>query len=140
VIGAGTGTGSRGRVFAGLALGTIVVGLFVHLRWESLGPIMRDVLGDVLWAAMIAWAIGAVAPGVLLLRRSVAAYSACVVVEVSQLYHAPALDALRATRAGHLVLGSGFDARDLVAYAGGVATAAVLETILFPSVAGRSRP
>jgi hypothetical protein len=55
---------------------------------------------------------------------------------VSQLYHAPALDALRATRAGHLVLGSGFDARDLAAYTAGVAAAVLLER----AVRRRGRP
>ena len=35
---------------------------------------------------------------------------------MSQLYHTPTLDAIRATQAGQLVLGSGFDPRDLAAY------------------------
>jgi hypothetical protein len=53
-----------------------------------------------------------------------------VAVEVSQLYHAPVVDAVRATRLGHLVLGSGFDARDLAAYAGGIVGAVLLEAAL----------
>jgi hypothetical protein len=48
-------------------------------------------------------------------------------VEVSQLWHAPALDAIRATDIGHLVLGSGFDLRDLLAYLLGVAAPTALE-------------
>jgi hypothetical protein len=51
----------------------------------------------------------------------------CFAVELSQLYHAPALDALRETTAGHLVLGSGFDPRDLIAYAAGVCAAALVD-------------
>jgi hypothetical protein len=53
-----------------------------------------------------------------------------LVVEVSQLYHAPAIDALRATFVGALVLGSGFDLRDLAAYALGVASALLLDVAL----------
>ncbi|HSU17369.1 DUF2809 domain-containing protein [Longimicrobium sp.] len=106
---------------------TIAVGLLVHLRGAPLGPVARDVLGDALWAAMVAWGAGALAPGVRLAARSAVAYAVCAAVEASQLYHAPALDAIRATRAGHLALGSGFDARDLLAYALGVAGAALLE-------------
>jgi hypothetical protein len=49
-------------------------------------------------------------------------------VELSQLYHAAALDAVRATTAGHLVLGSGFDLRDLVAYGVGVGLVALLDS------------
>jgi hypothetical protein len=37
------------------------------------------------------------------------------------------LDALRRTTAGHLALGSGFNRRDLAAYAGGVLAAVLLE-------------
>jgi hypothetical protein len=92
---------------------------------------VRDVLGDALWAAMIAWWVGALAPGASLVRRGAAAYGVCVAVELSQLYHAPGIDAVRATRVGHLVLGSGFDPRDLVAYAGGVAAAVLIERLLF---------
>jgi len=86
--------------FAILALCTIVVGLLVHLRGDALGPVVRDVLGDALWAAMIASWIGVLASQAALMLRSAVAYAACVVVEVRQAYHAPALGAVRATRLG----------------------------------------
>ena len=108
------------------AIATIVVGLVVHLPGAALGRVTRDVLGDALWAMMIVWWAGALAPRARLLVRSAAAYAVCAVVEVSQLYHAPTLDAIRATQAGHLVLGSGFDPRDLAAYALGVTVAALI--------------
>jgi hypothetical protein len=127
----------RRLTYVVLALGTIVVGLLVHLWGTALGPVARDVLGDALWAAMIAWWAGALAPGAALAARSAGAYAVCAVVEVSQLYHAPGLDAVRATRAGHLVLGSGFDPRDLLAYAVGVAGAALLEAV---AIARARRP
>ena len=120
----------RRMQFVALAGATIAVGLLVHLRGSWFAPIARDVLGDALWAALIAWCIGAVVPRAPLARRSVAAYAVCATVEVSQVYRAPALDAVRATRLGHLVLGSGFDARDLAAYAGGIAAAVLLEVAL----------
>jgi hypothetical protein len=76
---------------------------------------------------MMAWWVGAVAPRAPLRARAAVALGLCFAVEVSQLYHAPAVDAVRATRAGHLVLGSGFDPRDLVAYTAGVIVAVLLE-------------
>ncbi|HEU4642590.1 MAG TPA: DUF2809 domain-containing protein [Gemmatimonadaceae bacterium] len=119
---------SRARTgYIAAALATIAVGLLVHVRGGALGPAALDVLGDALWASMIAWWVGALAPGARLAKRCWAAYAICVAVEVSQLYHTPWLDALRATGIGQLVLGSGFDPRDLAAYALGVAGAALLE-------------
>jgi len=98
----------------------------VHGRATALGAVARDVVGDALWAAMILWWVGAIAPGARLVVRAAAAYLVCASVELSQLYHSPALDAARATPLG-LVLGSGFDWRDLGAYALGVLGAALLE-------------
>lgn len=116
----------RARYLA-LALGTIAVGLLVHRSGRALPPAVRDFAGDALWAVMMAWWIGVLAPGVPLLRRSGVALAVCFAVEASQLYHAPWLDALRSTTGGRLVLGSGFDPRDLAAYTVGVLVATFLE-------------
>lgn len=113
--------------YVALAMGTIVVGLAVHLHGAALPLAARDVLGDALWAMMIAWWLGAIAPGLRLPRRAIAALAICFAVELSQLYHSPVIDALRETTIGHLVLGSGFDPRDLVSYAAGVVATALLE-------------
>jgi hypothetical protein len=123
-------------VYVALALGTIVVGLAVHLHGAALSPVARDVLGDALWAAMIAWWVGAAAPTARLSRRAVMALAICFAVELSQLYHAPGIDALRETTLGHLVLGSGFDPRDFVSYAVGVLAAALLELVMVRRSAG----
>ncbi len=114
-------------VYVALALATIVVGLAVHLAATGIGAAKRDMIGDALWAAMIAWWLGAFAPDARLITRGVVAYAICAVVEVSQLYHAAALDTLRETRVGHLILGSGFDPRDLLWYVLGVTSAMLLE-------------
>lgn len=113
--------------YVGAALTTIAVGLLVHLGGTMLSPATRDVLGDALWAAMIAWWVGALVPRARLLTRGTIAYGICTAVELSQLYHTPTLDAVRSTGLGQLVLGSGFDVRDLVAYAAGVSAAMLLE-------------
>jgi hypothetical protein len=117
----------RRRLYVALALGTIAIGLLVHLHGMGLNAVARDVAGDALWAAMIAWWVGALAPVMRASARGVLAYVVCAAVEVSQLYHTPGLDGVRATRLGHLLLGSGFDPRDLVAYAIGVAGTVFVE-------------
>ena len=119
----------RRGIYVTLALVTICVGLLVHVWGTALNPVVRDVCGDALWAMMIAWCLGALAPHAGSMWRGVAAYSVCLAVEVSQLLHTPTLDAVRATTAGHLVLGSGFDPRDLVAYFFGVGAAVVVELL-----------
>jgi hypothetical protein len=122
-------TTARRATYVGLALLTIAIGLLVHTR-GVLEPTARDILGDAVWATMIVWWISAIGPNALRRQRAGVAYVICVAVELSQRYHQPALDAIRATRVGHLVLGSGFDPRDLGAYALGVAAAAMLDALL----------
>ena len=123
-------------VYVALALATIVLGLSVHLYGGALGPTLRDVLGDVIWGAMIAWWVGAIAPGSSLPVRIIVATTICFAVELSQLLHTPELDSLRRTTVGQLTLGSGFDVRDLLAYAFGVFAAALIERTVLRSYFG----
>ncbi len=125
------------RGFGALAVGTIVAGLAVHLGGGPLPGAVRDIAGDVLWATMMVWWIGVVAAEASVRTRAAAAYAVCVTVELSQLWHTPMLDAVRATTMGHLVLGSGFDSRDLVAYLAGVSLAALIETRIVVRIAHR---
>ena len=114
------------KVYVALAIGTIVLGLIVHLGGSVLPPAGRDMLGDALWASMMVWWISAAMPRMPLRTRALAAFAVCVAVELSQQYHTPSLDAIRRTVPGHLLLGSGYDPRDIPAYAAGVLAAAVV--------------
>jgi hypothetical protein len=103
--------------------------------WRSRPAVSaRDIAGDAIWAAMIAWGVAAVIPSRPLIARGVAAFALCAAVEVSQLVHTPTLDAWRASTLGALVLGSGFDPRDLASYAIGIVTAAATERIIRSAV------
>ena len=83
-------------------------------------------LGDALWASMMVWWISAALPRMPLRTRALAAFAVCVAVELSQQYHTPSLDAIRRTVPGHLLLGSGYDPRDIPAYAAGILAAALV--------------
>lgn len=103
-----------------LALSTIAAGLIVHWGGTALPPVLRDVLGDALWAIMIGWWVGALMPAARPSRRAAVALALCWAIEFSQLYHSTMVDGWRQTTAGELVLGTGFDLRDLGSYAIGV--------------------
>jgi hypothetical protein len=118
----------NGRIrYATAAVITVGVGLVVHRVDLDLNPVARDMLGDALWAMMIFYGLGVLFPAARWQMRTASTLAICAAVEASQLYHSPRLDAVRATTVGHMVLGSGFDARDLVSYALGSAAAAWLE-------------
>ena len=122
-----------------LAVVAILIGLVVHESGAGDPSVVRDMLGDALWAAMMFWLIGALRFRISLDAQGSIAYGVCVVVELSQLIRAPALDALRETHVGGLILGSSFDARDLLAYAVGVAVAAGITWRMTLSPSGRIR-
>jgi hypothetical protein len=116
--------------YLGLAIGTVAIGLVVHFLDTSRPTAAGDIFGDALWATVVFWLISAIAPAARLGTRGSVAFAIAVAVECSQLYHAPALDAVRGTMIGRLVLGTGFDPRDLVSYAGGVLAAALVDRLL----------
>jgi hypothetical protein len=120
--------------YVAAALITIVAGLAVHRSGGMLHATAKDMLGDALWAMMMLWWMSVPLPQAPLRTRAMAALAICFAVEASQLYHTPTLDAWRATTIGHLVLGSGFDARDLLSYTLGVLAGAALALRLRPRV------
>lgn len=118
--------------FLALAGATIVAGLLLQAIRSGLPMAAADILGDALWGLMIYWLVGAALPETGRLRRMVIALLTCWAVEFSQLYHAAWLDAWRTTTLGRLVLGSGFDSRDLAAYGLGVLLGFRLEDVIGP--------
>ena len=113
--------------YLALALVTIAAGLTVHLAGHALPVRLRDLAGDALWAMMMVWWMGVLAPRAPLWGRAAAALTVCILVEASQAFSPAGLASVRRTALGHLVLGSDFDPRDLVAYAVGVCAAVLAE-------------
>ena len=113
--------------YVALACAAVALGLAVHRGVLATSVSVRDITGDAMWALMIAAWISALVPRARLRTRCAASLLLCWTVEFSQLWRTPALDAIRGTTLGHLVLGSDFDARDLVAYALGIGTFALID-------------
>ncbi len=115
----------RARVVPTLAcLVTLVAGLAVHA-----GPsnAFSDKAGDVLYAALATLGVWWLAPPAPRRLLGAVAFAWCLCVELLQLTGIPraAADVLPASR---LVLGTGFDALDLPAYAVGVVLALAVVT------------
>jgi hypothetical protein len=64
--------------------------------------------GDTLWATAAFLGIGLILPRASTWRVAELAISFSVLIEVSQLYHAPWIDSIRGTTIGGLILGFGF--------------------------------
>ena len=76
--------------------------------------------GDALWALLVFWLLSLLRPAWPARWRAAGAALFALVIELSQLWQAPWLNALRATALGALVLGRGFLWSDLACYAVGV--------------------
>jgi hypothetical protein len=121
----------RPRVLTGaLLLVSIALGL-ASRRFPALLPqFIATYAGDALWAAMVYWIAALAFPSASIGRLASIAFGVALAVELSQLYHAPWIDAIRATRFGALALGYGFLWSDLACYAAGTALAAGIDLLL----------
>jgi len=96
----------------------------------SLPPFIAAYAGDTLWALMVFLWVGVLWPCLSLQGRTLLAWAFACAVEVSQLYHAPWIDTLRATTLGGLVLGYDFVWSDIVCYSAGIGLGALIEYAL----------
>ena len=58
------------------------------------------------------------------------AFLTAFVDNLSQLYHAPWIDAIRVTTIGHIILGYSFSWLDILAYAAGILTGIIMESLI----------
>jgi hypothetical protein len=117
---------SRRFFCAVLAGAVIALGLLLRSRLFETPPLIRKYGADALWSLLVLLLVAIVAPKWPPLRLAIAAFAFSCIIEFSQLYHAPWIDSLRATRPGALVLGSVFNWPDFPAYAGGIAVGFLL--------------
>ncbi|WP_330389722.1 ribosomal maturation YjgA family protein [Cellulosilyticum sp. I15G10I2] len=85
-----------------------------------LPDLLNTYLGDALWALMIFLGFAFVFKKMKTMSIALFGVLFCYLIEASQLYHAPWIDALRQTTLGGLILGYGFLWSDLFAYLIGI--------------------
>jgi Protein of unknown function (DUF2809) len=120
-----------------LLLVTVLLGLSTRWFPAVFPTVVSRYGGDVLWAAMVFWIAAVARPNARTARLAAFALTLSFAVEISQLYRAPWIDAVRETTGGALVLGQGFLWSDLVSYLLGVLFTAMLDARL---VARRLEP
>lgn len=124
-------THARARlVYLLLTVLTIGLGLGSRAYRADLPAFVGAYAGDTLWALMVYLGLGMLWPQASIQKRAGLALGFSVAIELSQLYHAPWIDAVRRTRLGGLVLGFGFLWSDLVCYAAGIGFGARLERLV----------
>jgi hypothetical protein len=77
--------------------------------------------------------IAFIKPDISLPRLTRSTLAIAFLVELSQLYQAPWMNAIRNTVPGHLLLGSSFIWHDLCAYTAGVAIGVLLDWLMLQS-------
>ena len=127
--------GSRRNLLARLALILLTTSLGIGSRRfaSHLPDFLAAYAGDTLWALAAFLGFGLVRPRASTWRVALLAISFSVVIEVSQLYHAPWIDSIRRTTVGGLVLGFGFLWSDLACYAVGVGLGILIEQMSLPN-------
>lgn len=118
----------RNRLVYGLlTVAVLLLGLASRRYSAWLPPFVHAYVGDVLWTLMVFLGFA------MLFKRQPTRTIAWLAllfsfgIEISQLYHAPWLDNLRATRLGGLVLGFGFLWTDLFCYSVGIAVGVLVD-------------
>ena len=106
---------------------TLVLGLSSRVFSSSLPTWIAAYAGDTLWALLVFWLVGLLRPNWLSERVAAVALGFAFGIEISQLYQAPWLNAIRATMLGSLVLGHSFLWSDLVCYSVGILVGYLLE-------------
>lgn len=129
----------RRLLYCGCAVAVITLGLASRRYGKDMPVFFAEYAGDTLWALMVFLGISAVAPFARVFQRGGIAFAFSYAIEVSQLYHAPWIDALGRAALGRFVLGFGFLWTDLVYYATGVAIGVMVDYVVYSKAGGDSR-
>jgi hypothetical protein len=112
-----------------LTITTLLVGYFSRQNTE--GPsFIHDYAGDAIWAGMIYFGFRFLLLKSPLKTSFIATILFSYCIEISQLYQADWINAIRHTKLGGLVLGFGFLWSDLLMYFIGIALAFLLDVWL----------
>ena len=124
---------NRNRIIYGLLTICILLIGLASRRFFVENAFVKLYIGDVLWALMVFFGIAFLSNRWSTKMVAVAALLFSFAIEISQLYQAPWINDLRATRLGGLVLGFTFVWSDLLCYYVGVFIGVLVDTYLMPA-------
>ena len=122
------------------AVALIARGLAGGRDAAELPDFVASYAGDTLWALLVYASCTLALPRASIAARAASALAFAFAIEASQLYRAPWIDDIRASRLVALVLGSGFLWSDLACYTAGVACGALVERLVAAAASLRPRP
>ena len=121
---------ARNRKLHAVVLAIVIaLGLPNRLIPQYMPPFMVQYGGDALWALAIFLIFALLFPRAQIRTLALAALVLSYGIEVSELYQADWINAIRATRIGGLILGFTFLWSDLVCYTVGIAAGVIVEKV-----------
>lgn len=121
----------RHRAWTGAALALVIALGLASRKVPGMFPaLLENYPGDALWAVAVFLCIALLRPAMGGWQLAALALAVAWADEFAQTMQWPWLVAVRKTTPGHLILGSGFDPLDLIAYAAGIALAATVDRLL----------
>ncbi|HUV85073.1 MAG TPA: DUF2809 domain-containing protein [Methanosarcinales archaeon] len=109
----------------------IILGLASRRYGELLPAWLAAYSGDVLWGLVVYFIVGFLLPKQKIRYVALTAIVFSTLIEISQFYHAPWIDAIRSNRLGGLILGYGFLWSDIVCYAFGITVGVAIEFVFY---------
>ncbi|MBM3965975.1 MAG: DUF2809 domain-containing protein [Planctomycetes bacterium] len=120
----------KGSLYFLSAIAVAAAGL-ASRRYRDRSPeFLAEYAGDPLWALMVFLLVSTLVAGASTWLRACIALLFSFLVEISQLYHAPWIDTIRATKLGGLVLGHGFLRSDFACYTAGVTISFLADQVI----------
>ena len=117
-------------VYLIVTLIVMVMGLlsrrFMYIFPKAIAPY----IGDTLWAMMVYFGFRFLFPKLDLVKSFIISVIFSFSIEISQLYQAKWLNAIRRTTLGGLVLGYGFLWEDLVSYSIGIVLGLIIDKVM----------
>ena len=117
-------------LYLALALAVVALGLASRRFRPELPAFVGAYAGDALWAAMVYLLAASLWTRARVSTLALGAVLFSFGIEITQLYHAPWIDAVRANRLGGLALGYDFVWSDLACYTAGVCIAAGCDLLI----------
>jgi hypothetical protein len=118
-------------IYITLLLFTVLLGLASRHFADQLPVWVHLYAGDALWALMVFLLFAIIFNRTATLNLAIMAMAFSYIIEISQLYHAPWIDTLRAKPLVGLILGYGFLWSDILSYTIGIAFVFAMEKICF---------